>query len=90
MPLVEPTCIEVKVPAYQAERHLRWTCMSQGLQTKRKAGHVGRRSVCEVWKGRELLQAFCPQISITWVNLHASEVTVSVFARLYRRLSLSF
>ncbi|CAK9036791.1 unnamed protein product, partial [Durusdinium trenchii] len=44
----------------------------QALRTKRK-----------VWNKRELLQAFCPQISITWVNLHASEVTAAVVARLY-------
>eukprot|EP00435_Cladocopium_sp_Y103_P007122 s542_g2.t1 len=59
-PVLEPTSIDLHVPAYQ------------GLRTKRK-----------VWLGKELLQAFCPQLSITWVNFHASEVNAAVLSRLY-------
>ena len=31
-----------------------------------------------------LCQAFCPQLAITWVNFHASEVNAAVLSRLYR------
>ncbi|CAJ1429640.1 unnamed protein product, partial [Effrenium voratum] len=70
MPLLEPTRIHVGVPAYQ------------GLQTAKK-----------VWNGRELMQAVsvglsggvcCPSISISWINLHASDVAAAVLARLHR------
>jgi len=44
----------------------------QGLRTKRK-----------VWNNKELLQAPCPRISISWVNIHASEVNAAVLSRLY-------
>jgi len=31
-------------------------------------------------------QAPCPRISISWVNIHASEVNAAVLSRLYRSL----
>jgi len=65
-PVLEPTSIDLHVPAYQ------------GLRTKRK-----------VWLGKELLQAFCPQLAITWVNFHASEVNAAVLSRLYSCFELA-
>ncbi|CAJ1369114.1 unnamed protein product, partial [Effrenium voratum] len=44
----------------------------QGLQTAKK-----------VWNGRELMQVCCPSISISWINLHASDVAAAVLARLH-------